>query len=181
MSRKWFMKINKTNLDGVYEIENKTFRDERGTFIKTFHSDFFKDQGLETDFRESFYSVSKKNVIRGMHYQKPPHDHAKLVYVVSGEILDVAVDIRESSETYGQYFATILSAENGKSLYLDKGLAHGFLTLSDDATVIYMTTTVHNPESDSGVLWNSFGFDWKCDAPIISLRDMSFSGLTSNN
>lgn len=171
------MKIGKTNLDGVYEIENKIFRDERGIFIKTFHRDVFKEEGLETDFKESFYSVSKKNVIRGMHYQKPPYDHAKLVYVVSGEILDVAVDIRHGSGTHGQYFATILSAENGKSIYMAKGFAHGFLTMSDSATVVYLLSTVHSPEHDSGILWNSFGFEWGVSNPIISKRDESFNSF----
>lgn len=171
------MKINKTSLDGVYEIENDIIRDDRGIFIKTFHYDVFENKGLEKNFKESFYSVSKKNVIRGMHYQIPPHDHAKLVYVVSGKILDVVVDIRDGSETYGKYFSTRLSAENGKSLYMAKGFAHGFLTLSDHATVVYMTTTVHNPESDSGISWDSFGLDWGCSAPILSSRDLSFSGL----
>lgn len=165
------MKIKKTHLDGVYEIDNKVFLDERGVFIKTFHAGFFEAEGLETDFKESFYSVSKKDVIRGMHYQKKPHDHAKLVYVVSGEILDVAVDIREESSTYGKYFSTKLSSENGKSLYISKGFAHGFLTLSESATVIYMTTSVHNPESDSGIAWDCFGFDWGGGDYIVSQRD----------
>lgn len=173
------MNIIRTKLDSVFEIQNKKFEDERGVFIKTFHEDIFKEHGLETDFKESFFSISRKGVLRGMHFQLPPHDHAKLVYVTCGEILDVAVDIREGSLTYGQYFATILSQENAKSLYIGKGYAHGFLTLSESATVVYLTSTVHSPENDKGIHWDSFGFDWGLKEPVISERDESFSKLLS--
>ncbi|ALO46414.1 dTDP-4-dehydrorhamnose 3,5-epimerase [Pseudohongiella spirulinae] len=171
------MKITETQLAGVYEIENSTFRDERGFFVKTFHRDTFKKYGLTVVFEESFYSISKKNVLRGMHFQKTPDDHAKLVYVVAGEILDVVVDIREGSNSFGHWYETLLSAENKKSLYLDKGLAHGFLTLSDSATVVYMTSTQHSPKADSGIKWDSFGFGWPISNPIISERDKNFPGL----
>lgn len=169
------MKINPTPLDGVFEIENRIFEDFRGMFVKTLHEGGFKEAELETEFKESFYSVSKKGVLRGMHFQLPPHDHAKLVYVTSGEILDVAVDIRKESSTFGQYFSTRLSSDNAKSLYLAKGFAHGFLTLSESATVVYMTTTVHALEFDSGIRWDSFGFDWgDIDLSLISERDKKF-------
>lgn len=173
------MNIEPTQIHGVYEIENKQFIDNRGLFVKTFHADIFKQFGFDDDFKESFYSVSKKGVLRGMHFQLPPHDHAKLVYVVEGEILDVALDIRKSSETYGKYHAVNLSSDNAKSLYMAKGMAHGFLTLSDSATVIYLTTSVHAPEHDAGVKWNSFGFDWGIEAPVISQRDDAFRRLDS--
>lgn len=145
------MTILPTGLDGIYEIENKIFRDERGLFVKTFHSDVFRMSGLEADFKESFYSVSKKNVLRGMHFQKPPHDHAKLVYVVKGEILDVVVDIRNESPTFGQWHSVCLSEENAKSLYIARGFAHGFLALTEGATVVYLTSTVHSPDRKSVV------------------------------
>lgn len=173
------MNIIRTKLDSVFEIQNKKFEDERGVFIKTFHEDIFKEHGLETDFKESFFSISRKGVLRGMHFQLPPHDHAKLVYVTCGEILDVAVDIREGSFTYGQYFATILSQENAKSLYIGKGYAHGFLTLSESATVVYLTSTVHSPENDTGIHWDSFGFDWGIKKPIVSERDATFQKVLS--
>lgn len=165
------MNIIKTTLDGVFEVENKIFEDQRGSFVKTFHSEVFINDGLDSDFRESFYSVSKKNVLRGMHYQLPPHDHSKLVYVVSGKILDVVVDIRENSETFGEFYSTELSSDNAKSIYIDKGFAHGFLTLSESATVVYMTTTVHKPDFDKGIKWDSFGFEWPGNNFIISQRD----------
>lgn len=174
------MEIIATELLGLYEIENKMFQDDRGLFVKTFNFDDFVGFGLEVNFKESFYSVSKKNVLRGMHFQLPPHDHAKLVYVVDGEILDVAVDIRRSSTTFGRYFAINLSSENAKSLYMAKGFAHGFFTLSDSATVVYLTTSTHVPSSDTGIRWDSFGFDWQgIKNPIVSERDSLFSGLDS--
>lgn len=171
------MNILKSNLDGVFEIENNIFNDHRGCFVKTFHAGDFIENGLDADYKESFYSVSKKNVLRGMHYQLPPYDHSKLVYVVSGKILDVVVDIREGSGTFGGYYSTELSSLNGKSLYVGKGFAHGFLTLSESATVVYMTTTVYNPESDTGVRWDGFGYEWPVSNPIISSRDKGFKKL----
>jgi len=173
------MIIKPTGLDGAFVIENKQFQDHRGLFVKTFHKEIFTNHGLETDFKESFYSVSKNNVLRGMHFQLPPQDHVKLVYVVNGEILDVAVDIRKNSKTFGQYVSVELSAGNGKSIYLAKGFAHGFITLSGDATVVYMTTTVHSPEHDAGIRWDCFGFDWGTKVPIISDRDSKFKDLDS--
>jgi len=171
------MIIKATRLNGVFEIESKKLTDDRGVFIKTFHADVFKEHKLQTDFKESFYSVSKKNVLRGMHFQLPPHDHAKLVYVVDGEILDVVVDIRKESSTFGQFYSTKLSSYNAKSLYIAKGFAHGFLTLSESATVIYSITTVYEPDFDDGIRWDSFGFDWGVKNPIVSERDYDFSFL----
>jgi len=171
------MIIKSTRLDGIFEIENKKLSDDRGVFIKTFHTDIFKEHNLQTDFKESFYSVSKKNVLRGMHFQLPPHDHAKLVYVVDGEILDVVVDVRKESSTFGQFYSTNLSSDNAKSLYIAKGFAHGFLTLSESATVIYSISTVYAPDFDEGIRWDSFGFDWEVDAPVMSTRDVDFQGL----
>ncbi|MGR6772834.1 dTDP-4-dehydrorhamnose 3,5-epimerase [Pectobacterium brasiliense] len=172
------MKINNTNLDNLYEIENRLFKDERGLFVKTYHAPTFAEHSLESNFTESFYSTSHKGVLRGMHFQLPPHDHTKLVYCASGEILDVIVDIRIGSKTFGKYFSTRLSAEKANALYIGRGYAHGFLTLSESATMVYMTSTVHAPEYDSGIRWDSFGFDWGIDKPIISTRDLSFTPLS---
>lgn len=171
------MNVISTKLDGVFEIQNRILPDNRGVFVKTFHEEVFKEAGLEVDFKEGFYSTSKRNVLRGMHFQVEPHDHSKLIYVVAGEILDVAVDIRPNSTTYGQYYSLKLGSDTGKSLYVGRGFAHGFLTLSDTATVVYMTTTVYSPESDTGIRWNSFGFNWPSNDLIISERDKSFKSL----
>lgn len=181
------MNIVETPLGGLFEIENKVFKDDRGSFIKTFHSEVFAEKGLDAGFKESFYSISNKGVLRGMHYQLPPHDHSKLVYVISGRILDVVVDVRENSETFGKYYSTELSEDNAKSLYIAKGFAHGFLTLSEKATVVYMTSTVHSPNYDTGIRWDSFGFDWNEyinfneNSFVISERDRAFNKLLDNN
>ena len=172
------MNFIKTQLDGVYEIENKKIEDYRGSFVKTFNKSVFSEHGLDSDFKESFYSISKKNVLRGMHFQLPPYDHAKLVYVTQGEILDVVVDIRKLSPTYGKYFSIRLSDKNRKSLYMEKGFAHGFLTLSDSATVVYLINSEYSPEHDTGIHWNSFGFNWPNSQPIISKRDELLLDLT---
>ncbi len=171
------MKIINTQLKEVFQIENKIFEDNRGIFVKTFHSDTFNTNNLQTNFTECFYSTSKKNVLRGIHFQSEPHAHEKLVHVVHGKILDVVLDIQKDSPTFGQYISTILSSDNTKSLYISKGMAHGFLTLSESATVLYMTSISHSPEHDTGVKWNSFGFNWGIEDPIISKRDNAFKKL----
>ncbi len=172
------MNFIKTKLDGVFEIENSKFEDHRGSFVKTFNKEIFSENGLDYNFKESFYSVSKQNVLRGMHFQLAPHDHAKLVYVVDGDVLDVALDIRKESPTYGSYFSIRLSSKNAKSLYMEKGFAHGFLTLSKSATVVYLISTGHAPKYDAGVHWDSFGFDWNgVQNPVTSIRDSSFDAL----
>lgn len=172
------MRFQKTKFDKVFIVEPKLFYDERGVFVKTFHELTFKEWGLETNFRESFYSESRRNVIRGMHFQLPPHDHAKLVYVPAGKILDVVVDIRRNSSTYGDFLAVELSGENRRLVYIPAGFAHGFAGLSESSLVIYSTTTVHHPEADSGIRWDSFGCDWGIADPIVSPRDRAFKKLT---
>lgn len=171
------MKVKKTKLPGVFEIESFLHSDSRGRFVKTFNSEIFKEKKLNSDFKESFYSVSQKNVIRGMHFQTPPFDHEKLVYVLSGEIVDVVVDVRKESPTYGQYIALDLSEDNCKSIYIGKGFAHGFLTKSKTAIVHYMTTSVYSKYHDSGIKWNSFGYEWDVSNPIVSDRDVQFDSL----
>lgn len=171
------MEIAETELEGVHEIKNRLLTDERGLFLKTFHSDIFRQAGLDSDFKESFYSVSKRNVLRGMHFQTEPFEHNKLVYVTAGEVLDVVVDIRRRSATFGHWFSLVLSDKNAKSLYISKGFAHGFLSLSESATVVYLTSTVYAPEHDKGIRWDSFDFNWRISGPILSERDRSFPSL----
>ena len=172
------MKFNHTSIPGLFLIEPFFHRDNRGTFVKTFHEDEFREQGLETDFRESFYSESVKGVIRGMHFQLPPHDHVKLIFCTAGEVIDVIVDLRKSSPMYGKSESFSLSGENRNMLYVPRGCAHGFLVVSDNATVFYNTTTVHSKEHDSGILYNSFGFEWPLKNNILSDRDLSFQSLS---
>jgi dTDP-4-dehydrorhamnose 3,5-epimerase len=151
--------------------------DERGSFVKTFHADEFAAQGLDNDFRESFYSESKKGVIRGMHFQLPPEDHSKLVFCTTGEVLDVILDLRKDSPMFGKAKSFSLSAENRDMLYIPKGCAHGFYTVSDIATVFYFTSTVHSKPHDTGIRYDSFGFDWPGLGHVLSARDKSFITL----
>jgi len=171
------MKIHTTKLQGVFTVENDNFRDERGSFVKIFHEDTFKDRGLEHDFKESFYSVSKKDVIRGMHFHLPPKDHTKLVYVTRGSLIDVVLDIRKNSKTYGEYLATKLTSDNNTMVYIPKGFAHGFLSLEDNTCMIYLQTGVYSKEHDSGIHVESFEFDWGVKDPILSQRDTTFPAL----
>ena len=170
------MQIEETSIQGVFLINNFFSQDKRGTFTKTFHAEQFAGAGLRTDFKESYYSTSIKNVIRGMHFQLPPHAHAKMVYVTHGEILDVVVDLRRGSTNFKQSASFVLKAE-GKSVYIPEGCAHGFLTLSETATVVYNVTSVYAPEADQGIHWNSLDFNWPVDQPIVSDRDAGFIGL----
>ncbi|RJO59338.1 dTDP-4-dehydrorhamnose 3,5-epimerase [Candidatus Parcubacteria bacterium] len=168
------MNIENTKLAGVFIIETPIFKDERGDFIKTFHQDFFKKNGLDFKLAESYFSVSEKNVIRGMHFQAPPAEHAKMVYVTQGKILDVVLDIRAGSPTYGQYLAVEISAENPKMLFISPGFAHGFLALENNSCVTYLLSSVHSPEHDQGVHIDSFDMDWGVKNPILSKRDQGF-------
>lgn len=168
------MKIIDTNIIGLKILEPEIFEDGRGKFIKTFTNDFFKNNELDIDIKETYYSISHKNVIRGMHFQTPPYEHIKLVYVPAGIIIDVVLDIRKNSSTFGEYFSCELSSDNGKVLIIPKGLAHGFKSLQDNTNVTYMQTSCYVPNNDYGVRYDSFGFDWKCVSPKISDRDLIF-------
>ncbi|MEX8546838.1 MAG: dTDP-4-dehydrorhamnose 3,5-epimerase [Mucilaginibacter sp.] len=168
------MKIFDTPFNDLFLLEYHIHRDTRGEFVKTIHDDVFQSHGLDYLFVENYFSVSHKNVIRGMHFQNSPHDHAKLVYAVTGRTLDVVLDIRKSSPTYGEFFSVELSAEKRNAIYIGKGFAHGFLSLEDNSLVEYHTTTAQNKASEDGIKWDSFGFEWNVKNPIISERDQSF-------
>ena len=172
------MNVIKTNIPGCFEIHPDVIKDERGTFVKTFHRDIFDKHGLTTDFAEEYYSYSKKGVLRGLHFQLPPHDHIKMVYCVRGRILDAIVDLRKGSPTFGGYALFELSDENAQVLYLGRGIAHGFYALSNEAIVMYKVTTIYAPEHDAGILWNSAGVPWPDNMPILSKRDKSFPPLS---
>ncbi len=167
------MILHDTPLKGLKVIKPKIFQDNRGEFVKIFNDDFFQRNGLQVTIQESYYSVSNKNVIRGMHFQLPPFDHEKIVYVSRGEILDVVLDIRKDSKSFGQYFSIKLSESNAYALFIPKGFAHGFKSLREHSITNYLQTSVHAPEFDTGVRYDSFGFDWECTHPIVSERDLS--------
>ncbi len=138
------MKVTSLSIPDVLLIEPFVFEDSRGFFFESFREDFFrKETSLEVSFVQDNHSKSSQGVLRGLHYQLPPHAQGKLTRVIQGEVLDIAVDIRKSSPTYGQYIAEILSGENKKQLYIPEGFAHGFLTLSDTAEFLYKTTNFY--------------------------------------
>lgn len=166
--------FEKTGLDGLLLARPRLFADARGSFVKTFHEGFFREAGIAFTLREEFFSVSKQNVIRGMHFQTPPSAHNKLVYCVTGKILDVVLDIRTSSPTYGAFRSFELSAENRLLLYIPIGFAHGFRALTDDACMIYKTDALYDPSRDCGIRWDSFDFDWGAATPVVSERDAAF-------
>lgn len=153
------------------------FADARGTFVKTFHETILKEKGINFVLRESYFSLSKKDVIRGMHFQLPPHHHSKIVFCPQGAILDVIVDLRKSSPTYGQHFAHELSAENHLAYFIPEGFAHGFKSLTDDAITYYLVSSEYSQQHDTGIRYDSIGYGWGVDAPIISERDLSFVNM----
>lgn len=171
------MNIEKTALEGVYIINNFVAQDERGTFVKTFNLNDFENNNLNFDIRESYYSISRKNVIRGMHFQLPPSDHEKLVYVPFGSILDVVVDLRKKSLTYKKFISIELSASNRKSIFIPKGLAHGFKSMAENTITVYNVATEYDSKADQGIKFDSFGFDWEAKDIIISARDTGFMTL----
>lgn len=176
------MHIIKTKIPNCYQLQPKKIEDNRGCFVKTFHENIFQDLGLDTNFTEEYYSFSYQNVIRGLHFQLPPHDHTKIVYCVQGVVKDVVVDLRVNSPTYGQFEIFDLTAEKANLIYIPSGLAHGFSVISETAIMMYKVSKIYSPNEDTGILWNSLSIPWGCDNPIISQRDqnfISFSDFTS--
>jgi len=168
------MDLLPTSIEGCSVIHTKMIIDRRGSFVKTFHKNVFSGLGLETSFSEEFYSVSKRGVLRGLHFQVPPQECVKLVYCVEGCVFDAVVDLRKNSRTYGKYEVFELDAEKANMLYIPPGLAHGFYVLSEQAIMVYKVSTVYSPEHDTGILWNSVGIPWPDNTPIISERDNRF-------
>ena len=165
------MEIKETPLRGCHILEPRILADTRGRFVKPFHIDDYGQAGLYFDIREEYYSVSKKDVLRGLHFQTPPRATKKIVTCLSGRIFDVVVDLRKHSPTLKQYFSIELTSEKGNLLFIPEGFAHGFCVLSDTATVLYMCSEVYSPENDAGVHWNSAGIPWPVKQPIVSGKD----------
>jgi dTDP-4-dehydrorhamnose 3,5-epimerase len=170
--------VSQCPIPGCLEIQPSLIDDERGRFVKVFHAACFADLGLNADFREDYYSRSRKGVIRGMHFQKPPADHDKLVYCTEGSVFDVVLDLRAGSPSYGQVAHFTLSADRANLLYIPKGLAHGFCATSAQATLIYKVSTEYSPKNDVGILWSSLPVVWPTTHPIVSARDQAFKPLS---
>ena len=178
------MKINKTFIEDLLIIEPQLFKDDRGFFYESYNKNNL-DKVINIVFVQDNESKSDKGVIRGLHFQAPPFEQTKLVRCISGNILDVAVDLRTSSKTYGKFFSIELSSENNKQLFVPKGFAHGFQVLSETAIVNYKVDNFYNPKFDSGIIWNDkdLSINWNLDLkPILSAKDLkliSFKELKS--
>lgn len=171
------MRFSETQLSQCFVLTPDVKKDNRGWFVKTYTTPDFSHNGLDLHWKESFYTVSKKNVLRGLHFQVPPSDHHKLVGCVKGEILDVVVDLRRNSPTFQKVFSKRLNESTAEQMIIPKGLAHGFLTLSDEAVVVYNTTHPYSPKDDKGILWNSIDMKWPVASPLVSERDAAFPPL----
>lgn len=163
--------LRPTDLPGCVELQPIVHHDERGRVVKILHAEFYARHGLAHDFVEQLYVVSKRGVLRGLHFQSPPHDHEKLVYCVEGQVMDVVVDLRRGSPGFGRHAITELSAEQGNLLYVPRGLAHAYFVRSEQAIVVYNTTSLHAPDHDHGIRWDSAGIPWPESTPILSPRD----------
>jgi dTDP-4-dehydrorhamnose 3,5-epimerase len=178
------MEVTSLSIPDVLLIKPHVFEDSRGFFFESFREDVFrKETSLDISFVQDNHSKSFQGVLRGLHYQLPPHAQGKLTRVIQGEVLDVAVDIRKSSPTYGQYVAEILSSDNKRQLYIPEGFAHGFLTLSETSEYLYKTTNFFDPDSERCILWNdkALNIDWPKNIDIhISSKDLLGNILTSS-
>lgn len=168
------MEVIKTEIDGLLLIKPKVFNDERGYFFEGFNKNNFVANGINSDFVQDNISKSKKGTIRGLHYQIGEKAQGKLCYVISGKVLDVAVDIRFGSPTFGKYFSSELSEENHKQLWLPPGFAHGFSVLSDEAIFVYKCTSLYSKEHERAIIFNDadLNIDWNVENPIISEKDL---------
>lgn len=177
------MRFSDEILPCTFLVKLNRFQDARGGFVKTYAKSVF-DNALvpllgegRFDFREEFYSTSAKNVLRGMHFQLPPHDHVKLVYCAHGAVLDVLLDLRRGPG-YGKTASVRLDADEPSLLVIPKGIAHGFLSLTDGSLMVYKTSTEHAPTHDAGIHYGSFGFNWGSEQPTMSARDAGHPALS---
>ncbi len=169
------MEVIKSDIEGVVIIEPRIFEDSRGYFFESFSEREFVEKVCNTRFVQDNESKSSYGVVRGLHFQRPPHAQSKLVRVVEGKVLDVAVDIRRGSPTFGRYVAVELSAENHRQLFIPRGFAHGFAVLSDKAVFQYKCDNYYAPQSEGAIAWNdpAIGIDWRipADKVILSAKD----------
>lgn len=162
-------------LSGLYLIKPKVFEDHRGHFFESFREDVLKENGVETNFVQDNQSLSQKGILRGLHFQAPPFAQGKFVRVIKGAVLDVALDIRKNSETYGKFVCVELTEKNYNMLYIPPGFAHGFVTLEDNTIFTYKCTDYYHPEVEGGVLWNSpeLNIPWNIENPVLSAKDIA--------
>ena len=168
------MEVIKTAIEGLLIIKPKVFADARGYFFESYNADVFKNNGITANFLQDNQSLSQAGVLRGLHFQAPPHDQGKLVRVITGAVLDVAVDIRKNSETYGQHVTIELNEEDKTMFYIPPGFAHGFLTLRDNTIFSYKCTNVYHKPSEGCILWNDsdLNIHWNVSHPLLSEKDL---------
>ena len=168
------MKVITNDIEGLLIIEPTVFGDERGYFYESFRSDVLQDYGLQLDFVQDNQSYSHKGILRGLHFQNHPHAQGKLVRVINGAVLDVAVDIRKESRTYGKHVSVRLDGDNKRMLYVPPGFAHGFVTLEDHTLFLYKCTNYYQKDSEGSFRWNSpeLAIDWGIENPILSSKDV---------
>ncbi|MFI3302739.1 MAG: dTDP-4-dehydrorhamnose 3,5-epimerase [Rikenellaceae bacterium] len=171
------MEVIKTDIEGVVIIEPRVFGDERGYFYESFSQREFEEKVCRTTFIQDNQSYSKYGVLRGLHFQKAPYAQSKLVRVTKGKVLDVAVDIRKGSPTYGKHVAVELSEDNHRQLFIPRGFAHGFVVLSEEVIFQYKCDNFYNKESEGAIMWNDVGVEWGIDSKdaILSGKDMENS------
>jgi len=167
------MKIISEEISGVKLIQPSVFEDERGYFYESYNAQKLSGIGIDEEFVQDNQSLSHRGVLRGLHFQKPPTAQGKLVRVVKGAVLDVVVDIRKNSPTYGNHYAVELNENNKLMLWVPVGFAHGFCTLEDNTVFSYKCTNYYDPKSESGIIWNDIdlSIDWKMENPILSNKD----------
>ncbi|GAB3940746.1 dTDP-4-dehydrorhamnose 3,5-epimerase [Spirosoma harenae] len=172
------MQVRQTAIAGLIELTPRIFNDERGHFFESYNEPIFASLGLPTEFVQDNQSFSVKGVLRGLHMQKEPFAQGKLVRVISGQVLDVAVDLRPDSKTFGQYETFLLDAKLSNLVYIPEGFAHGFVAL-EDSIFSYKCTNVYNKTSESGILWNDpdLNIDWGIKDPIVSVKDQELKLL----
>lgn len=177
------MEVVETPLQGLVIIKPRIFADSRGYFFESYNINDFKKAGIDATFVQDNQSLSHKGALRGLHFQNPPYAQDKLVRVIKGSVIDVAVDIRKNSPTYGQHFKVELSGENNLALFVPKGFAHGFICLEDNTLFYYKCSDVYNPQAESGLPWNdpALGIDWGIENPVISEKDLKYSNFNSFN
>ena len=169
------MKVSETELKGVLLIQPDVFGDERGFFLESFNKERYKQAGIEFNFVQDNLSKSKKGTIRGLHYQVGEMAQGKLCYVINGKVLDVAVDIRFGSKTFGKHITHILNSQNKNQIWIPPGFAHGFSVLSEEAIFAYKCTQVYSKEHERAILYNDpeIGIDWQVKNPIVSEKDLN--------
>lgn len=177
------MNVEKTFIEGLIVITPNVFADERGYFLESYNKKALEEY-LDVEFVQDNESCSQKGVLRGLHFQKPPHAQGKLVRVIKGSVLDVVVDLRKDSETYGKHYKHVLSGEHKEQLYIPAGFAHGFLVLENDTIFSYKCTDYYNKASEASILWNdeTLNINWQIENPIISEKDkvgQSFTNFTT--